>query len=145
MVRKFKVSQYEQQKQCTAANDLDKSRNLSIFNFASLIPFFWLLTPEKYFYRWILRHNVVYMKKVPWFFKLKFWAGGQAGLWQETPHHGDSAPSWWPQCTGADSAAPLHTWHPLQTCKKCLIICRHVSNVQVKWLILPQCIVLHRC
>ena len=60
------------------------------------------------------------MKKVPWFFKLKFWAGGQAGLWQETPHHGDSAPSWWPQCTGADSAAPPHTRHPLQTCKQCL-------------------------
>ena len=51
MVRKFKISQYEQQKQCTAANDLDKSRNLSIFNFASLIQFFRLLTPEKYFYR----------------------------------------------------------------------------------------------
>ena len=61
---------------------------------ASLIPFFRLLYPENCFYRWNWRQNDVYMKKVPWFFKLKFWAGGQAGLWQETPHHGDSAPSW---------------------------------------------------
>ena len=55
------------------------------------------------------------------------------------PWHGDSAPSWWPQCTGADSATPPHTRHPQQTCKQCLIICRHVSNVQVKWLILSLC------
>ena len=111
----------------------------TFFIFAWLIPFFWLFIPKKCFYQWILCHNVVYMKKVPWFFKLKFWAGGQAELWQESPHHGDSVPSWWPQCTGADSAAPPHTRHPQQTCKQCLIICRHVSNVQVKWLILPQC------
>ena len=70
---------------CTVPNDLDKSRNLSIFIFASLIPFFRLLTPFLCFYRWILRQNVAYMKKVPWFFKLQFWTElcrgpGPAGL-----------------------------------------------------------------
>ena len=48
------------------------SRNLSTFNFASLMPFFRLITPFLYFYRWFLRQNDVYMQKVPWFFKLKF-------------------------------------------------------------------------
>ena len=48
------------------------SRNLSTFNFASLMPFFRLITPFLYFYRWFLRQNDVYMQKVPWFIKLKF-------------------------------------------------------------------------
>ena len=48
------------------------SRNLSTFNIASLMPFFRLITPFLYFYRWFLRQNDVYMQKVPWFFKLKF-------------------------------------------------------------------------
>ena len=48
------------------------SRNLSTFNFASLMPFFRLITPFLYFYRWFLRQNDVYMQKIPLFIKLKF-------------------------------------------------------------------------
>ena len=69
------------------------SRNLSTFNIASLMPFFRLITPFLYFYRWFLRQNDVYMQKVPWFFKLKFsaelcWGPGPAGCRTATRRQG---------------------------------------------------------
>ena len=42
--------------------------------FASLIPFFRLIIPEKCFYQWILCHNFVYMKKFPWFLSFELGA-----------------------------------------------------------------------
>ena len=70
--------------QCTVLNDPDITQPLH-FYFASLMPFFRLINPFLCFYRWFLRQNVVYMKKVPWFFNLKFSAElcrgpGPAGL-----------------------------------------------------------------
>ena len=97
------------------------SRNLSTFNFASLMPFFRLINPFSCFYRWFLRQNGVNMQKVPWFFKLKLCRGpGPAGVSHRNTETGTHTHT-------------SHHHHWRLCCKINLRIlgthCRHVSNV----------------
>ena len=109
--------------------------------FASLIPFFRLIIPEKCFYQWILCHNFVYMKKFPWF--LSFELGARQACDRRhrtmgTVHSGKISHLTWTftkkywavlGCTGLYWAVLGHLRYLL-------------GNVQVKWRILPLCIVL---
>ena len=106
--------------------------------FASLIPFFWLIIPEKCFYQWILCHNFVYMKKFPWF--LSFELGARQACDRRhrtmgTVHSGKISHLTWTftkkywavlGCTGLYWAVLGHLRYLL-------------GNVQVKWRILPLC------
>ena len=106
--------------------------------FASLIPFFRLIIPEKCFYQWILCHNFVYMKKFPWF--LSFELGARQACDRRhrtmgTVHSGKISHLTWtfPKkywavlgCTGLYRAVLGHLRYLL-------------GNVQVKWRILPLC------
>ena len=108
--------------------------------FASLIPFFRLIIPEKCFYQWILCHNFVYMKKFPWF--LSFELGARQACDRRhrtmgTVHSGKISHLTWTftkkywavlGCTGLYWAVLGHLRYLL-------------GNVQVKWRILPLCIV----
>ena len=109
--------------------------------FASLIPFFRLIIPEKCFYQWILCHNFVYMKKFPWF--LSFELGARQACDRRhrtmgTVHSGKISHLTWTftkkywavlGCTGLYWAVLGHLRYLL-------------GNVQVKWRILPLCTVL---
>ena len=111
--------------------------------FASLIPFFRLIIPEKCFYQWILCHNFVYMKKFPWF--LSFELGARQACDRRhrtmgTVHSGKISHLTWTftkkywavlGCTGLYWAVLGHLRYLL-------------GNVQVKWRILPLCTVLAR-
>ena len=106
--------------------------------FASLIPFFRLIIPEKCFYQWILCHNFVYMKKFPWF--LSFELGARQACDRRhrtmgTVHSGKISHLTWTftkkywavlGCTGLYWAVLGHLRYLL-------------GNVQVKWRILPLC------
>ena len=110
--------------------------------FASLIPFFRLIIPEKCFYQWILCHNFVYMKKFPWF--LSFELGARQACDRRhrtmgTVHSGKISHLTWTftkkywavlGCTGLYWAVLGHLRYLL-------------GNVQVKWRILPLCSVAH--
>ena len=109
--------------------------------FASLIPFFRLIIPEKCFYQWILCHNFVYMKKFPWF--LSFELGARQACDRRhrtmgTVHSGKISHLTWTftkkywavlGCTGLYWAVLGHLRYLL-------------GNVQVKWRILPLCTAL---
>ena len=109
--------------------------------FASLIPFFRLIIPEKCFYQWILCHNFVYMKKFPWF--LSFELGARQACDRRhrtmgTVHSGKISHLTWTftkkywavlGCTGLYWAVLGHLRYLL-------------GNVQVKWRILPLCTVV---
>ena len=110
----------------------------TFFIFASLIPFFRLIIPEKCFYQWILCHNFVYMKKFPWF--LSFELGARQACDRRhrtmgTVHSGKISHLTWTftkkywavlGCTGLYWAVLGHLRYLL-------------GNVQVKWRILPLC------
>ena len=112
--------------------------------FASLIPFFRLIIPEKCFYQWILCHNFVYMKKFPWF--LSFELGARQACDRRhrtmgTVHSGKISHLTWTftkkywavlGCTGLYWAVLGHLRYLL-------------GNVQVKWRILPLCSGGHAC
>ena len=73
---------------CTAANDPEKWFYQHFFHFCMIWSVFFIyLLPYKWFCQWKCGHNVVYLKNLPCFFELKFWAEpGQA----VTPQHGDT-------------------------------------------------------
>ena len=110
----------------------------TFYIFASLIPFFRLIIPEKCFYQWILCHNFVYMKKFPWF--LSFELGARQACDRRhrtmgTVHSGKISHLTWTftkkywavlGCTGLYWAVLGHLRYLL-------------GNVQVKWRILPLC------
>ena len=118
----------------TWTNDFSKT----FLIFASLIPFFRLIIPEKCFYQWILCHNFVYMKKFPWF--LSFELGARQACDRRhrtmgTVHSGKISHLTWTftkkywavlGCTGLYWAVLGHLRYLL-------------GNVQVKWRILPLC------
>ena len=113
--------------------------------FASLIPFFRLIIPEKCFYQWILCHNFVYMKKFPWF--LSFELGARQACDRRhrtmgTVHSGkishltQTFPKRYLRCPSTAQYSPVQP----STAQYFLV------NVQVKWLILPLCTVpIVRC
>ena len=125
---------------CTALRLMTWTNNFSktFLIFASLIPFFRLIIPEKCFYQWILCHNFVYMKKFPWF--LSFELGARQACDRRhrtmgTVHSGKISHLTWTftkkywavlGCTGLYWAVLGHLRYLL-------------GNVQVKWRILPLC------
>ena len=126
--------------QCNALRLMTWTNNFSktFLIFASLIPFFRLIIPEKCFYQWILCHNFVYMKKFPWF--LSFELGARQACDRRhrtmgTVHSGKISHLTWTftkkywavlGCTGLYWAVLGHLRYLL-------------GNVQVKWRILPLC------
>ena len=127
-------------KRCIALRLMTWTNNFSktFLIFASLIPFFRLIIPEKCFYQWILCHNFVYMKKFPWF--LSFELGARQACDRRhrtmgTVHSGKISHLTWTftkkywavlGCTGLYWAVLGHLRYLL-------------GNVWVKWLILPLC------
>ena len=82
---------------CTAANDPEKWFYQLFFHFCMILSVFFIyLLPYKWFCQWKCGHNVVYLKNLPCFFELKFWAEpGQA----VTPQHGDTRQGHTPAAT----------------------------------------------
>ena len=136
---KLSVCQVENYR-CIALRLMTWTNNFSktFLIFASLIPFFRLIIPEKCFYQWILCHNFVYMKKFPWF--LSFELGARQACDRRhrtmgTVHSGKISHLTWTftkkywavlGCTGLYWAVLGHLRYLL-------------GNVQVKWRILPLC------
>ena len=132
--RKCPVSRTSALRLMTWTNNFSKT----FLIFASLIPFFRLIIPEKCFYQWILCHNFVYMKKFPWF--LSFELGARQACDRRhrtmgTVHSGKISHLTWTftkkywavlGCTGLYWAVLGHLRYLL-------------GNVQVKWRILPLC------
>ena len=131
---------YNNNFRCNALRLMTWTNNFSktFLIFASLIPFFRLIIPEKCFYQWILCHNFVYMKKFPWF--LSFELGARQACDRRhrtmgTVHSGKISHLTWTftkkywavlGCTGLYWAVLGHLRYLL-------------GNVQVKWRILPLC------